>query len=147
MLHTTFSASAPERQLSVCLTCGNPITRPHLVARHIATTNLPVLVKPSIKSIARDVARRRGDVTVEEIFSTARTHRIAHARQEVMWEGRKVGLSFPMIGRRFPGVGKSGHMDHSTAIWGVERHEERRRAALIAEVQADNLAAAARNAL
>ena len=134
MLDTTFSNFAARSKISVCLTCGNIIDRPHLAAISNDRTRALVVVRPSIRGLAHDVARRRGNVTAEEIFSTARDYRVAHARQEVMWEARRVGWSFPMIGRRFPSLSKRGHLDHTTVIHGFRRHEDRRREALLDRV-------------
>lgn len=144
MQPTTSSALARPNQGTFCLSCGNVVERPHLAPRlAVYGGGLPVLWRPSIKSMARDVARRRGNVTVEEIFSTAREFRIAHARQEVFWEGRRRGMSWSMIGRHFPSC-KPGvpHMDHTSIIHGDRQHRRRLREAVMAHVAAENAEAA-----
>jgi len=125
-----------------CPTCGGVVTQA------IAQRSLPVPVRPSIRGIAHDVARRRMDVTVDEIFMGGRERRIVTARHEVMWEGRKAGWSYPMIARRFPSPSpKREFMDHTSVIFGVSQHAKRRRQAIMALVASDNARSASRHGL
>lgn len=102
-------------------------------------------VRDSVRAIAEDVANRR-QVTVWEIFGRAGEHRIAHARQEVMWWARNSGMTYKMIARRFPSPHTaSGHMDHTTVLHGVRQHEKRRRKAILARIARDNEMSAIRN--
>lgn len=79
----------------------------------------------TIAEIADDVARRHG-VSVGDLKSPARYRHIVRARQEAMYlayqerrpDGRRV-YSLLQIGRWF------GGRDHTTALFGVRRHEGR----------------------
>lgn len=69
--------------------------------------------------IIREVAARHG-LTVGEILSPTRARRIAHPRQEAMWELRqRTKLSFPQIASRV------GLTDHSAAMHGFRAHAKR----------------------
>lgn len=75
--------------------------------------------KITAKQIIRSVAEKHG-MTVEVLLSESRLKRIAHARQEAMWEiRRRTKLSFPQIAERL------GRKDHTTAWHGVRAHERR----------------------
>lgn len=97
---------------------------------------LPVVQRRPIMDIAIDVAIRRGNVQPFEIFRDDRHLRIVRARQEVMWEARQLGYTFPMIARRFLRPNNpSGHMDHTSVMWAVDRHESRVREATVARIR------------
>jgi chromosomal replication initiator protein len=77
---------------------------------------------PQAEATVADVARRRG-VTVKELRSDERNRRVAHARQEAMYELYATGLySLPTIGTWF------GGRDHTTVLHAVRAHEARLRA-------------------
>lgn len=72
----------------------------------------------------------RHSLTVADLKSTSRVRGIAWPRQEAMWELRQTGLwSLPQIGYFL------GGRDHTTVIFGIRRHEERRAAASAASLQ------------
>ena len=75
--------------------------------------------RPFPGKIVAEVARARG-LTVQEILTRTRKRRIAHARQEAMWELRqRTRLSLPQIAERL------NLKDHTTVLWGVRAHERR----------------------
>ena len=75
----------------------------------------------SAKQIIHHVAERRG-LTVAQMLSPDRTERIAHARQEAMWEIRqRTPMSLADIGRRM------GGRHHTTVLHAVRTHERRMR--------------------
>lgn len=86
------------------------------------------IAKPSsitMRAIAELVAERHG-LSLDDLKSPARDRRIAHPRQEAMWQMRQVlrgdGLnrySLPMIGEFL------GGRDHTTIRFGVLRHAAR----------------------
>lgn len=85
-----------------------------------ADTILPGRLQPQrvrISDIRDEVCMRRG-VSLSEIMSRNRVHRIAHARQEVMWLAREAGKSTVEIGRFFG-------FDHTTVLHGCRAHERR----------------------
>ena len=72
-----------------------------------------------VQEIIRAVADGRG-VTVKDIFSRRRHHKIVRARQHAMWELRThTILSFPEIGRAM------GGLDHTTVMHGARQHQSR----------------------
>jgi hypothetical protein len=73
----------------------------------------------TVAEIAKQTAERYG-VTVNEIKSARRGHRLVCARQEAMWRARnETSHSLPCIGRFL------GGKDHTTVIYGIRKHEER----------------------
>jgi len=81
----------------------------------------------SAKDIIAAVAQKNG-LTVEEMLAARRKKKLAHARQEAMWEIRqRTKLSLPQIAHRMR------LKDHTTVLHGVRRHEERMRAGEVAE--------------
>lgn len=71
------------------------------------------------REILAHVASRHG-LTVEEMLAACRKQKLAHARQEAMWEIRqRTKLSLPQIARLM------GLKDHTTICHGLKRHEER----------------------
>ena len=73
----------------------------------------------TVAEIAKQTAERYG-VTVNEIKSARRGHRLVCARQEAMWRARnETPHSLPCIGRFL------GGKDHTTVIYGIRKHEER----------------------
>jgi len=82
----------------------------------------------TIDDIAADVAAKYR-ISVKDLKSQARFRTIAWPRQEAMFlayqerraDGRRV-YSLPQIGLWF------GGRDHTTALFGIRRHEERMRA-------------------
>lgn len=71
------------------------------------------------KEIVREIASKHG-LTMDEILTETKAHRIAHARQEAMYELRqRTSLSLPAIARRL------NLLDHSTVHYGLRAHEER----------------------
>jgi chromosomal replication initiation ATPase DnaA len=66
--------------------------------------------------IMQDVAERHG-LTVDDIKSPSRVHRIVVARQETYYLLREAGYSYPQIGRF------CGGRDHSSALHGTLKHE------------------------
>lgn len=92
-------------------------------ARWTAPLRLLPVVRPTQRVFARDimagVATKHG-LKVMDLTGPSRTKIFVAARHEAMWSIRKnTPLSFPQIGRMF------GGRDHTTAIHGVKRHEER----------------------
>lgn len=74
-------------------------------------------------------ARHR--LTLADVVGPRRFRKIAHARQEAMYELRQAGRwSFPQIARAV------GRKDHSVVIHGCRAHEARKRAAEAADVAA-----------
>jgi len=68
--------------------------------------------------IMQDVAERHG-LTVDDIKSPSRVHRIVVARQETYYLLREAGYSYPQIGRF------CGGRDHSSVVHGVGMHENK----------------------
>lgn len=73
-------------------------------------------------AVAMAVADAYG-LSWEEITGPGRTFRVAHPRQHAFWALRQLcpHLSLPQIGMMF---GK----DHTTVLYGIRKHEERRSA-------------------
>ena len=93
---------------------------------HIAVSRTPTgRVGMNLDQIAEMVASKNG-ISVRDLLSDTRIHKISHPRQEAMWwayqevwpDGRRV-YSLPQIGRYF------GGRDHTTALHGVRRHQQR----------------------
>lgn len=62
-------------------------------------------------------------VSPQEVMSQRRHRDIVAARQAVMyWAVRQTRLSLPQIGNKLDG------RDHTTVLWGVKKHRERRAA-------------------
>ena len=73
----------------------------------------------TVAEIAKQTAERYG-VTVNELKSARRGHRLVCARQEAMWRARnETQHSLPCIGRFL------GGKDHTTVIYGIRKHEGR----------------------
>ncbi len=66
-----------------------------------------------------DAVSEATGIPSKHILSKIRTAPVARARQIVMYEARKAGLSYPQIGRA---LGR----DHSTVVVGVRTEEKRR---------------------
>ena len=77
-----------------------------------------VLHRSTVLKIVDAVAEATG-IPAKHILSKSRTAPVARARQIVMYEARKAGLSYPQIGRA---LGR----DHSTVVMGVRTEEKRR---------------------
>lgn len=76
-------------------------------------------VAPTVADICRETAERYG-VTVQELKSARRGHRLVCARQEAMWRARhETPHSLPAIGRFL------GGKDHTTVMYGIRKHDER----------------------
>jgi chromosomal replication initiation ATPase DnaA len=76
-------------------------------------------VKLTPTQIVRSVAERRG-LSLEELRSISKAHRIAHAKHEACWElKRRTKLSLVQIAERV------GLTDHTSAHFGVRAHERR----------------------
>jgi chromosomal replication initiation ATPase DnaA len=72
-----------------------------------------------VHGIIAAVADRHG-LTVEELCGPSRCYRIAHPRQEAMWElRRRTRLSLPQIARRL------NRADHTPVMHGIRAHERR----------------------
>lgn len=147
-MHTAIDSAA----VRVCqLTPANDVgEKPHAPLEYRPDTALAVIVRRTIRDIVIDVAARRGNVTPREIVSPSREHRIAHARQEVMWEARMLlkadgtqKYSWPQIGREIGRLGDRDPLDHTTIMYGFKKHAARRREKMLAEVQFTNEAIAA----
>jgi chromosomal replication initiation ATPase DnaA len=103
-----------------------------------------VVIRRPLADIAAEVCERRGNVRPFEIFGRDRTHRVSHARQEVIWHARRLGYSTHMIGRRFPRPENvEGGLDHSTVLYAEVRHEGRLRAQTMQAVRDGDQEAAA----
>jgi chromosomal replication initiation ATPase DnaA len=74
--------------------------------------------QPALQTIIKLVADRHG-VTVAEIKSASRHKRLIPARQEFFYLAHKAGKSYPQAALY------CGGRDHSTAMYGKRRHEER----------------------
>lgn len=74
---------------------------------------------PSWKRICVEVCYKH-DVSLVQLVSPSRFREVVAARNEAMYRMRQeVGMSLTMIGRRV------GGRDHTTALWGIEKHFER----------------------
>lgn len=73
--------------------------------------------RTTMASLLEGVAFRYG-LTVADLKGPRYTWRLAHPRQEFMYEARLIGKSYPQIGR-FLG------RDHTTVIHGVRAHLKR----------------------
>lgn len=76
--------------------------------------------RPTMREIAATVAESHG-ITVHEMRLPARSHRIAHPRQEAMWRMCQTGLWSTTI------IGKFFGLDHTTVLHGREAHAARMR--------------------
>jgi len=73
----------------------------------------------TVAEIAKQTAERYG-VTINDLKSARRGHRLVCARQEAMWRARnETPHSLPCIGRFL------GGKDHTTVIYGIRKHNER----------------------
>jgi len=89
----------------------------------LADSDKPVRSK-NWRKITHAVAAKHG-FSVIDICSARRTANLVIARQEVMYELRQnTTMSLPAIGKRL------GGKDHTTVIYGIRRHLERRKAGL-----------------
>lgn len=68
--------------------------------------------------IVRTVAAEHG-LTTDEIRGMERRHKLAPARQKLMLELRRAGLSYPRIAMLMSG------RNHRSIMWGVKRAQER----------------------
>lgn len=65
-------------------------------------------------------------VSRDEIMSRARSPRIAHARQEVMWRLRAMTWDDGVARYSLPGIARGlGLLDHTSVIHGVRAHARR----------------------
>lgn len=74
--------------------------------------------KGTVEKIVAEVAEATG-ITPRQIYSTSRKAHVARARQIVMYEARKRGLSLAQIGHAM-------NRDHTTVMHGVRAEEQRR---------------------
>lgn len=103
-----------------------PVTVLSLWKGHIVVSRLPTgRVGMNLAQIAEAVARKHR-ISVKDLKGAYRGRTVAWPRQEAMWlayqevwpDGRHV-YSLPQIGRYF------GGRDHTTALHGVRRHQQR----------------------
>jgi len=78
-----------------------------------------------VRKYVSPVARIFNDVlgryrlTKQEMLSACQKRGLVRARQDLMWQLRQIGMSYPQIART------AGRTDHSTAVHAVKRHQER----------------------
>jgi len=77
---------------------------------------------PTMDSIIKRIAEKYG-VTVAAIKGRCGAHELIPARHEFFYEAHRLGRPYTAAGRF------CGGRDHSTALWGKRRHEERLAAA------------------
>jgi chromosomal replication initiation ATPase DnaA len=88
--------------------------------REYVTKNREIIngMKPSkCKAMVLEIAEKHG-FTPEQIAGPSRDRALVKARQEVMYELRMMGLSFPIIGRFV------GNRDHTTCLHGYRTHKK-----------------------
>jgi hypothetical protein len=73
---------------------------------------------PTWRRILIEVSRERG-VGINDILGHGRTEEVSRVRHEVFWRLRQTGMSYPQIAFRI------GNRDHTTALYGVQKHVER----------------------
>ena len=92
--------------------------RDHVPAPRVFRVHKRVQMTEAAMAIANEVGRKHG-VTLDEMISDVRLHKVVHARHETWWRIRhELGHSFPRIGKAF---GK----DHTSIIHGVNSYGER----------------------
>lgn len=79
---------------------------------------------PTPRQIVARVAGLRG-LRPEDLYGTSTIRRVAHARQEAMWEMRKWKRANGTHYYSLPRIGTQLQRDHSTVLHGIRRHEER----------------------
>ena len=74
--------------------------------------------RPRWRDLATDVAESRG-LTVKELLARSRTHRVSHARHELMFAMAACGFGLSETGRLL------GGFDHTTVLHGIRAHAKR----------------------